>query len=95
MPIVNAMKRGIKLALLMLFGAATGSIFGIAGLFRHRVSTGSAGIVDAEDAFMNALIGAGGGVLAFHLLIPIIGPPFARLNARMQADTWSTPKSSG
>jgi hypothetical protein len=93
MRLVNLLKRGAKLALLMLVGAAIGMILDIGALLTPRVIAHAVGLVEAERALLSALIGAGGGLVAHLFLLPIIGPRFAALNARMQADTWSDPKS--
>src|SRR5579872_3149345 len=92
-PIANATKRGAKLALLMLVGAATAMTLGVAGLFMHPVSTHDAGLAASKCDLFSALIGAGGGLVAFYLVLPILGPRFAALNARMQADSWREPKA--
>jgi hypothetical protein len=93
MPIAKALKRGAKLALLMLLGAAAGLILDIGGVL-HPLRTTNNGVARAEADVVSAMVGAGGG-LVFYLLLPIIGPRFAALNARMQADTWRTPKTGG
>jgi hypothetical protein len=93
MPFVNSLKRGARLALLMLVGAAIGTILDLAAFCTQPVTAHNFGLVQAEREFINALIGACGGLVAHLFLLPIIGPRFAALNARMQADTWSDPKS--
>jgi hypothetical protein len=92
MPTVKALKRGAKLALLMLVGAATGGFLGIGALLTPAVTTNTAGLVAAECALIDALVGAGAGLVVHLVLLPIIGPRFAALNTRMQADTWRDPK---
>jgi hypothetical protein len=92
-PVVNSLKLGTKLALLMLVGAATGMILNIGAFLTPRVTAHTAGLVGPERELISALIGAGGGLVAHLFLLPIIGPRFAALNARMQADTWRVPKS--
>jgi len=65
MPIAKALKRGAKLALLMLIGAATGGFLGIGALLTPAVTTKTAGLVAAECALIDAMVGAGAGLVVY------------------------------
>lgn len=91
-PLIDGLKRGAKLALFMLVGAAIGTIVDLAAFFAPHATTNTLGIVQAECQLIDALIGAGAGLL-LYLLMPVWRPPFAALNARLQADSWTGPKT--